>query len=657
MNTVFLAVQLLLSTIVFCAMIIKDGSLWWTLLFMVICFGSLRWAFINRAENSDEALTALSVRPFLERCLPLLLIGLGIGLRFYSLGANSIWLDEDSQVNFVNRPFDIVTAAALQQQPPIDYFFTWASIQSFGHVPWAARLPAAFFGSAFLCAFYFLLFRLTRSSVWSALGLSLAVVNPWLIRYSQEGRPLACSLFYLTVFLFYTFELFERKSSRPAWINLIFVNFFYLASVGFQPPLVILSLNLALVFTLYSGHATERLRFHFAAALALVLFLPFGLLIQARAMPFLKQPDWTGLVGYFSQFGLRYLGVTSALATLPFPLAPVARWLLPAVWLWGALSLFLKSSERSKSIFAALIFTSGLFILISTLTFELIIDYPNPPAPRYFLSSVPLLLLVFVLTFQRALRGLELVSPWLKRGAHGGVGLIVLLLFVYGVRNLQKVYVGVQGRESWPEIYKYLDEQSENDAAAFMFPVEVPMSWVQSGLLGAQFYFTGVMRQHVFAHDQWKIADVSPMKLIADYLQTGHEPKVFYMLNFRRAGPGPSAFEQLAEAHPELYQTKRFGSIDVLSFRNAQGARRSIVGFLEHFLRHLDVQLGASELSHGAYEALLYISLFERNCEQSRRYLELNSAAIDLGRKSRRAQPFKQDFNSTFRRICESSHQ
>ena len=132
---------------------------------------------------------------------------LGLFLRIYNLGTDSIWFDEAvsvaaSKLGFLEQIR--WSLASSDNNPPLYYAFLRVWVLLFGDSEFAVRLPSAIFGSFSILLIYIvgaLLFN-RKAALLSALILAVSVFH---IQFSQEGR--AYSLAALLTLLSYYFFL------------------------------------------------------------------------------------------------------------------------------------------------------------------------------------------------------------------------------------------------------------------------------------------------------------------------------------------------------------------------------------------------------------------------------------------------------------------
>ncbi|MFN2167749.1 MAG: glycosyltransferase family 39 protein, partial [Anaerolineae bacterium] len=126
-------------------------------------------------------------RPFTAGFLVLILL-LAFGLRFYRLGAQSLWNDEGTSVALAQRDLVSMTQdAARDIHPPLYYWLLGGWVRLFGTGEAAVRSLSALLGVV-LVALTFTLGRLLAGRWTGLVAAFLAAVNPFQVYYAQEAR-------------------------------------------------------------------------------------------------------------------------------------------------------------------------------------------------------------------------------------------------------------------------------------------------------------------------------------------------------------------------------------------------------------------------------------------------------------------------------------
>lgn len=159
-----------------------------------------------------------------QRAIGFLLIG-ALLLRLYTLGSESLWLDEaiiwhrvkDGPLSFL---FDWDADTQGPTYPLLIWF--WSRLFGFGEI--AMRVPSVIFGVLSIHAIYLLGRRMFNHSaaMWAAV---FATINPFLLYYSQEARPYTLWLWASLLAIWYLVRLMERHSrvNERGWIILTLI--------------------------------------------------------------------------------------------------------------------------------------------------------------------------------------------------------------------------------------------------------------------------------------------------------------------------------------------------------------------------------------------------------------------------------------------------
>lgn len=140
-------------------------------------------------------------------------VALALYVRLATLDSASLWCDEIGQIQsyYFDSYKKVMYWAARFQQPPLDYWIGW-SVFKFADSDFAARLPAAIFGTLTIPVVFLLARRMVGRGVAVLVALGLAA-SPHMIHYSQEARPYA--IFWFTLLL--SVWLLTRAWERNRW--------------------------------------------------------------------------------------------------------------------------------------------------------------------------------------------------------------------------------------------------------------------------------------------------------------------------------------------------------------------------------------------------------------------------------------------------------
>lgn len=189
-------------------------------------------------------LTLAKTCPYLQMLVALTAVGLL--LRLYNLGYNSLWLDEASTLTFARQSLAGIWASTAggEFNPPLFYWMEHIMLV-FGDSEFLLRLLPALLGVLTIPIFYFVgaTFRDKNTGIIAAALLTFA---PFHIMYSQEARAYAPMLFFFALSLPFYFKAL-RTNDLSSWIlfgilsSLAFWTHFY----AFVPVGILLLFGLA----------------------------------------------------------------------------------------------------------------------------------------------------------------------------------------------------------------------------------------------------------------------------------------------------------------------------------------------------------------------------------------------------------------------------
>lgn len=148
-----------------------------------------------------------------------LIIGLGVGLRFYAIDAKTIWLDEAFSLWLAHQPLvDMwVWLIKIDQHPPLYYTLLHYWIVCFGDAQGAARALSALCSSLALPLFYGASRYLLPSRT-ALLATLLLALSPFQLRYAQETRMYALLTLTVAAALYCLMRiLFDERAQQQRW--------------------------------------------------------------------------------------------------------------------------------------------------------------------------------------------------------------------------------------------------------------------------------------------------------------------------------------------------------------------------------------------------------------------------------------------------------
>jgi uncharacterized membrane protein len=332
-------------------------------------------------------------RLFLVLCLLMLA---GLGLRFFHLGKESLWLDEAYSWHLASDdPLSILEGARGNRHTPPLYYLALHYWNAFGESEEALRSLSALLGVAVIPLFYFL-GRSLRDERAGLLAAAASALSPFLVYYGQEARG-----YTLLLFLVLVQSLFVRRFllGAKARDGLLFAAASVLALYTHYYAVFLLAAWNVLVLFELRRRPKDLARWLAFQALIAVAFLPwvvrllgvgFGGGQAFRRFLFLQLPYtfFRFNVGY----GLLPLTPDAKAAWSAF-LVRNLPWLLAVFFLFGALVLrgarrLAREPEAFRFLLVPLVVPCLLAVAVSLRS--------NLISERYLLVSFPFYLLLVV---------------------------------------------------------------------------------------------------------------------------------------------------------------------------------------------------------------------------------------------------------------------
>jgi len=247
--------------------------------------------------------------------LILLIIVVGLFIRVYHLGEESLWLDEGHSVRMARLPvFKMVEDIAANKHPPVYFLTLHGWINLFGESEYSVRALSALFGILSIAMVYrtaSLLFG-EKTGLLAALLLSLSSFN---IYYSQEARMYTLLTFLSLGSMYYYLKVLSEVRRRDSAFYLIFsALLIYTQNFGI---FIIIAQNVYLISLLLrpgSRSGTSLKSWIILQIILLVFYLPWiGIFIkQALSLDtgrwHVLRPSLKGLLFSFQSFsGSRWL--------------------------------------------------------------------------------------------------------------------------------------------------------------------------------------------------------------------------------------------------------------------------------------------------------------------------------------------------------------
>jgi hypothetical protein len=174
-----------------------------------------------RATDDVASIPGESFEPSgIDRLLLLVVVAAGV-LRFWRLGAQSLWFDEYVTAQDVSGGLGSLISAIRHAEgsPPLYFILEWASTRVLGRGDEALRVLSALAGTATVPAVYAVARELKQTRRVARVAALLVAVSPMLVWYSQDARPYALLVFLASVSLLFCARAVDepRTSDLLLW--------------------------------------------------------------------------------------------------------------------------------------------------------------------------------------------------------------------------------------------------------------------------------------------------------------------------------------------------------------------------------------------------------------------------------------------------------
>jgi 4-amino-4-deoxy-L-arabinose transferase-like glycosyltransferase len=358
---------------------------------------------------------------------------IGIFLRFYNLGFNSLWLDEASTYTISVKSFaDIwqVTASG-EFNPPLFY---WAEhiMLMLGNNEVILRFIPALLGVLTIPLFYLIGKEFLDRNA-GIIAAAACTVSPFLIYYSQEARAYMMMLFFVALATIF-FLRAMKSGSLIHWI--LFGVFSALAFWShFYAFVMIGALVLCALIEWAPRIRTELTNLKMLVA-GIIVFVVLSLpLIIVTLQLFVLRTSSA------PTYGIQGLGIIYETFIQVAGMNDIAMYLLVALFIVGILVAF--RIGKNKGIF---------LVLITVLTFVIsyILSFKMPMLPRYLIFLSILLFLGIAVSYRLV------YSLWNTKAVVYG---FIVVLFVISAPVLAGYYSGYS-KEDWRGFSAALQEKT-----------------------------------------------------------------------------------------------------------------------------------------------------------------------------------------------------
>jgi mannosyltransferase len=374
-------------------------------------------------------------------------------LRFYHLGAASLWSDEIFSRYYVDvfgLHYALTDGLSRETNPPTYYLLLRGWIALFGDSEAALRSLSA--AASILCVpVTYLLGRELGGKSRGLAGALLFALCPTSLYFAQETRVYALFMLAATV-LMWAAAVYQRdpRSLKAAAVYFLSATVcLYLHATGLL--LVVACGGAVWLFLLSNGVSTRQARFHWMVlnGLVLLLGLPYFLHVFTASH--------TGIINYMPPAGIHHLVYCASLVVsgmvTPYPWPGFL--LAAAMFLTLAVSLWLQPLSRRASV--TLIGVPCLFIAL-----VLLVSFRRPILmPRILAWSVVPLCLI--------------AADQLLATGRARFAVLLSLVAAFGAGLFFQATAPNSDKEPWREISRELGPQLEQADLVVLSPVSNPM--------------------------------------------------------------------------------------------------------------------------------------------------------------------------------------
>jgi mannosyltransferase len=372
-------------------------------------------------------------------------------LRFYKLGAWSLWIDEIYTIGRIQAHYSSLEATLRNIPPstnwfPVSLMLTSLLIKVLGISAWSARVASVLIGLATIPTLYLIVKKLFDGQI-ALISALLLAISPWHLTWSQNAR------FYTAVMLFYFLAMIaiylgvERNRRLYIVLGLLF---FYLAASErifalFLVPVI--ACYLLCLFLLPVGKPQGLNRTNLA-----ILSLPLvaGLLIEGANLLTIGSSRFFGGFDWFRLY--RNYTPLRLLAAIVFSTGPV----LTGAALVGSYSLLRQKSRAGLLLSIAATLPVGLLLLLSPFMFT---------KDRYVFFILPAVIVLAATAAQAIWERLQ--------GQHKVLATALLVVLVADAVETNILYYRAYdgNRLDWQAAFQLVEEEAgEQDAVVAFWP-------------------------------------------------------------------------------------------------------------------------------------------------------------------------------------------
>ncbi len=444
-------------------------------------------------------------------------------LRLHYIEHRSVWMDEDRQANYALKGWqnlDLVKDFAGQAQPPTDLWFQSVGLTNVGISKTGVRIHALLLGVLSALLFYLMMTQLVnnRWAVW--LSSAIFVFHPWLVRYSQEGRPIATGIFFAILYLWMLLRFLAAERKEAGYIRALVFFFiaqtWFLLSVGFQPLVFLLTSSVALLPMLFRKESFRKvLSIYVSGLFSFALFYPvLNVTLQINARVYLKQETLLE----------RMLSLLKNIFSISFetyysyfePLVKHFEIFFILAFGLGIAGYILALRSEKRNTVSRLAPYLFIFILLYPIFFQAVFKtmIRYEVSIRYYLTFAPVLLAglgvalyyTFFLLSRLARKAPRKWAGYLIQGL-----LPALFAFsLYGNFTSLNFIYRFTGNAGWEKVYRLLKDHAFPGDSAYILGLNSPGKYAPSVFRGTKFYYPDEAGQWVNLRREETIVDDYP---------------------------------------------------------------------------------------------------------------------------------------------------
>ena len=363
----------------------------------------------------------------------LVLTVIGLFLRFYNLGYNSLWLDEASTYSISVKSLAEIwqVTAAGEFNPPLFY---WAEhvMLMLGNNEIILRFIPALLGVLTIPLFYVIGKEFLDRNA-GIIAAAACAVSPFLIYYSQEARAYSMMLFFVALATIFFIKAM-KSGSLTHWA--LFGAFSALAFWSHFYAFVMITALVLFALIEWAPRIRTELNNVKMLGLGVVVFvvLSFPLILVTLQL-------FVTRTASAPTYGIQGLGIISETFNQISGFNDIAMYVLVALFVIGIVQTFL--IDKNKGIF---------LVLLTALTFVIsyILSFKMPMLPRY------LIFLTIVFFIGVAVSYRIFYSFWSNKAVVYG---FIVVLFVISAPVLAGYYSGYS-KEDWRGFSGSLQEKT-----------------------------------------------------------------------------------------------------------------------------------------------------------------------------------------------------